>query len=411
MDHTDRSLRHVAFFEALAGMDETRAEWRATSAGLVVLRLFDAWLDEGPAVVAADAWGLRAVRESVAIVDAGTPVRRILEGIVDAMEKARDVDIAGVAPRLMAYGRALDFEGRWALARDVFRTLVQHAHPIDDADLAADANMQLGYCSRMLGDLAEAEAAYIRAGDVARNAGDVVKVLRATICDARVAADRGNFPGAESILDGAIADAGREGLTEVRATALHDRADVAHRRGDFELAIRLGYEALQGLSSPAARDRVLGDIAAAFQELGVRSAARDAYVLLAATAQEQYVRWTSTINLLEIATLDRCEPVFEQYRRELASAGLPPMLQAYFHLYVGRAYHAFGREGLARASYGRALAVAELHSFHKLTFDVEAGLASLGRRSVAVAPEAQPPTELRDVARAITRMRRAAGVA
>jgi tetratricopeptide (TPR) repeat protein len=411
VDHTERSIRHLAFFEVLAEMDEAQAEWRATSAGLLVLRLFDAWTDEGPTVAASDAWGMRAVREAVALVDAGTPVRRILQGIVDAMERAREVDIAAVAPRLMAYGRALDYEGRWQLAADVFRTLVEHAHPIEDADLAADANMQLGYCARMLGDPAEAASSYRRAGEVARRAGDIVKVLRATIGDAKVALDKGNFPGAESILDDAIGAAERHGLTEVRATALHDRADVAIRRGDFALAIRLGYEALRGTSSPAARDRVLGDLAGAFHELGVRSAARDAYLLLAATAQEQYVRWTSTVNLMEIAMLDRCEPVFEQYRRELADADLPPMVEAYFHLYVGRGYETFGHLALARDAYERALALATRHSFHKVAFDVEAGLAGLGRkRSAAAAPEAQAPEPVREVARAITRMRAAAGV-
>ena len=413
MDQTERSIRHLAFFEALAEMDEAQAEWRATSAGLVVLRLFDAWTDEGPAVTAPDAWGVRAVREAVALVDARTPVRRILEGIVDAMVASPDGDLDAIAPRLMAYGRALDYEGRWRLAADVFRTLVEHAHPIDDTDLAADANMRLGYCARMLGDSDEAAAAYRRAGEVARGAGDIVKVLRATIGEAKVALARGNLPHAESVLDETIRAAEREGLTEVRAMALHDRADVAHRRGDFELAIRLGYEALEGTAGPAERDRVLGDIASAFLDLGVRSAARDAYLVLAATAQEQYVRWTSNINLLEIATLDRCEPVFEQYRRELADTDLPPVLAAHFHLYAGRGFHAFGHDGLARDAYERALAVATRHGFHKLAFDVEAAAAELARAREAVpaaAPERQTPEPVREVARAITRMRAAAGV-
>ena len=51
----DRTLRHLAFFEALAGMDESDARWSATTAGLVTLRLVDEWLEEGPAAVASGA--------------------------------------------------------------------------------------------------------------------------------------------------------------------------------------------------------------------------------------------------------------------------------------------------------------------------------------------------------------------
>src|SRR5688572_18582660 len=83
---SDRTLRHVAFFEELAALDESDAEWRSVSAGLVVLRLVDAWMEEGSHAVSGDAWGLRAVRVSIEEVDAGSPVRALLASVVDAME-------------------------------------------------------------------------------------------------------------------------------------------------------------------------------------------------------------------------------------------------------------------------------------------------------------------------------------
>ena len=70
-----------------------------------------------------------------------------------------------------------------------------------------------------------------------------------------------------------------------------------------------------------ARDRVLNDLGASFVQLGVYSAARDAYLVVAATAQEQYMRWTAMINLLDVAADERREPVFEQYRRDLEGVG------------------------------------------------------------------------------------------
>ncbi|HEX8848538.1 MAG TPA: hypothetical protein VF761_03305, partial [Gemmatimonadaceae bacterium] len=204
MDELDRPIRHLSFFEALASLDEQGAEWRATTAGLVVLRLVDAWLDEGVHVAGADAWGLSAVRDAVDAMSPGDPARTILGGVVEAMADASRNDFALVAPRLMAYGRALNFDAKWRLAADVYETLVAYAHPIDEADVYIDASMQLGYCSRMVGAWDRAAAAYADAGRVATSIGDVVGILRARIADARLSMSRGNLPRAEEILDDTI---------------------------------------------------------------------------------------------------------------------------------------------------------------------------------------------------------------
>jgi tetratricopeptide (TPR) repeat protein len=405
-------LRHLAFFEALGGMEESDARWRATTAGLVTLRLVDDWLEEGPAAVSVGAWGVRAVREAIDAVDAGDPARRILGGVVDAMVEAPVASAALIAPQLMAYGRALDFAGQWRLAADVYRSVIAHTHPMEEPELAIDAQMQLGYCSRVSGDLDAAAAAYQAAGRVAARIGDMVKVLRAQIGDAKLALARGNLPQAERLLDATVAQARAHHLTEVQAVALHDRSTVAHARGDYELTIRYAYEALEGTSNPEARDRVLGDIAATFIELGVRSAARDALLVLAATAQAQYSRWLATINLIEIAALDHCETVFEQYRRELVDAALPPTLQVWYLVSVGEGYRTFGRLDSARAALTRAVDVAGRHQLNQEMFRAESGLREIeaGLAAAAAAASTEPPETLRAVVDAISAMRETAGV-
>lgn len=401
------AIRHLAFFEALAEMEESDASWRAVSAGLVVLRLLDAWLDEGPQTVAPGSWSVQAVREAVHAIDAGDPSRAILGGIVDAIESAPAVALAPVAPRLMAYGRALDYEGRFRLAGDVYRTVLAHVHPGDDADVAADAQIQYGYCMRMVGEWEEAEVAYAAAGRIADAAGDPVRGLRARMAEARLALTRGNLPEADRILDAAIDEATTKKLTEVRSMALHTSATVAHARGDYERAIRLAYDALDGLSNPVMRDKALADIAASFAELGVRSVAREAHLVLAATAQEQYSRWLASINLLEIAALDRFEPVFEQYRRELAEADLPPFLSALYHLYVGQGLQLFGRADAARSSLQRAVEISSRHRLNQILFQAEEALRR--SRPVPVARAIEAPDSLQHVVTAIGRMRETVG--
>jgi hypothetical protein len=48
-DQTE-GTRHLPFFAELAALDDGDSSWRAVSAGLVVLRLVDAWIEEGAAM-------------------------------------------------------------------------------------------------------------------------------------------------------------------------------------------------------------------------------------------------------------------------------------------------------------------------------------------------------------------------
>jgi tetratricopeptide (TPR) repeat protein len=405
-----RTIRHLAFFEALGSLEEGSTDWHATTAGLVVLRMVDAWYDEGAHVAAADAWGLTAVREAVAAMTAGDPARTILSGVVDAVATAERADFSVVATRLSAYGRALHFDAKWRLAADVYETLLAYAHPIDESDVYINASMQLGYCLRMLGEFDQAAVAYADAGRVATSMGDVVGILRARIADARLSMSRGNLPRAEEILDDTIARAKSESLDDVAGLAMHERAIVAYDRGDFPLSIRFAYDALPKLTGQSARDRVLVDIAASFLELGVTSAARDAFLVLAATAQEQYVRWTATLNLLELAVVDTNEPAFESYRRELAAIELPANLEVSYHLQSGKGYTAFGRWDRAQRSLTRAVELAAKHRLNQLLFAAEESLRQLeigksaARTNIPVVP-AIAPDSVADVAAAIHQMR------
>lgn len=411
---TESRLQHVPFFEALSRTKEGSPEWRLTSAGLVTLRLFDAWLVEGPSVVSPGSWGLRAVREAIDVMEPGSSSKAILISIVDAMEGAGMVRVPLVAPRLLAYARALQFDGRWELAAEVHRTVIAHAHPVEEADIVIAANMQLGSCLRPLAQLDEASRAYERAGCVAAMSGDIVNVLRARILEANVLIDRGNLPQAQSLLEETISESSANRLAEVKALALHARADVAIRRGEFEVAIEMAYEALDGLTAPSARDRVMSDIATAFYELGMRDASRDAYLILAATAQEQYMRWLATVNLMECAAADHREPVFEQYRRELACESLPVSLACHYHLYVGQGFSLFGKTEQARASLQRAMALAEEHHINEVLFRAEQSLEALrdgGVVIIASAPEFSPTPEVERVAHALREMRELTGVA
>lgn len=419
MGRHERTLRHLAFFEALARADEGSAEWSGMAAGLVVLRLVDAWADEEPARAGLGLPGLPAVREAIGAMSEADTARAVLDGIVGALERSSSGDLSLVAPRLFAYGRSLDFDGRWRVAIDVYRTLLDYAHPLMDADIATNASLRIGYCARVIGEWDDAAAGYDRAAEIALASGEEADFLRSRVGRANLAKDRGNIPEAEAMLDEVLERTARAELPDVRRIALHDRSAVAYLRGDHALAIRLAHEAL-ALSAPGGgRDRLLADIGTYFAALGVREAARDAHLIVAHTALEQYARWSSTLSLLELAALDGVESAFDEYRRALASAPLPPDLGTRFHLYVARGEQGFGNTASALAEAERALALAETSGQHQLEFEAEGLVASLrsARRAseraipIAVASELEAPESLRVIARELASMRAAAEVA
>lgn len=380
MSSIARPLSHLPYFERLAELTNNSSEWRSVSAALVVLRLFDGWMTSGAEVVGENAPGLDAVRDQIASMDIRDTTRGLLSSIVEAMASVQEPRIVTVAPRLMAYARALQHGADWPLAADIYRTVLSHATPVNDSDMVIQANMQLGRCLRVLAEWEESLSCFAAASHVATMNDDLMSVLRARIQEANIAIDRGNLPYAETLLDETIRRARESGLSEIGATATHDRALVAHQRGNYDEAVVLQYEALKGVRNQMARDRVLNDLGSSFAQLGVFSAARDAFLVVAATAQEQYLRWTATINLLDVAVHEHREPLFEQYRRDLEGASLPPGLATYYFIYMAKGYRAFDQPTLAKAAISRALEMATSNRLGQALFEAEELAEELDRQ-------------------------------
>ncbi|MGA9836336.1 MAG: hypothetical protein WBQ26_03375 [Gemmatimonadaceae bacterium] len=402
----DQTLRHLPFFEEVAAHEEHEGAWRAATAGLVTLRLVDQWIEEGAEVAARDSWGARAVLQAIDQMDEGSPIPSILRSVIAAMGHSRSADVHDVMPTLMAYGRALEYEAKWALAVDVYDTVVAHTHPVQESDAAIAAHQRRGFCLRTMGWLEQALKAYSASGAIAAEVGDMIGVLRARMGDAKIAVARGNLPQAEAMLDDTIARASEFKIPAIHALALHDRAVVAGLRGHHDVAIELAYEALRESIVPADRDRILSDIGTAFHMLGLRSVARDAFLVLSATAQEQYMRWVASLSLMGIAAEDGSEPIFEQFKSSLRPRTMPPELETEYYIRLGQAYHQLDRDDLGHIALAKAIQLAEHYGYFGLLFEAEEALhaAPVGRR---VHPEDIPPP-IADIAEAVRTMRVAA---
>lgn len=405
----DNKLRHLPFFEELASLAEEEPVGRSVTAGLVVLRLVDAWLDDGPNTTVNDDWGVLAVHNAIDAVDDGTPIKTLLRRVVEFLRTSRP-DIHVVVTPLMAYAQALEYDAKWHLAADVYRSVLARLHPAEDADASVAAYLRLGQCYRHLSEAALASDVFRTAGEIARTANDMVGVLRARVGEAQVAIIRGNIPNAEVILDQTIKDAVGPALRDVRSRAMHDRATVAYFRRDYEFSIQLAYDALAISESPSERDRILSDIGVSFLELGVYSAARDAFLVLSVTAQEQFMRWGATMNLLEIAYRTGLETHFELYRRQLTGQKLPPLMATAFELNVGSGYRTFGDIDKARHHLQRALSMATVHGFNQYLFEAEEALLQLDRPTPLPRSISEISLDTEEVAKAIRELRESVGV-
>lgn len=189
---------------------------------------------------------------------------------------------------------------------------------------------------------------------------------------------------------------------------------MARKRGDLEGSVAYIYEALSSYENQAAKDRALADLAVTFFDLGLHDASRDANLVLAATAQENYTRWVATLNLLEGAAFDHKETVFEHYRRQLADEKLPPALQADFEYYLGEGYRVFGHHDRAEIWLSRAIATASSIQANEVLIKAEQLLSEmLSGRETSVSRTTQvtnPSRQVAQVAEAIHEMRSLAGV-
>ncbi len=397
------SLRHLPFFEEIAAHEEHQAEWRAATAGLVTLRLVDAWIEEGSDIAARNSRSVAAVLEAIDKMDEGSTIPGILRSIVAAMQEARPGDTREVMPKILAYGRALEYDAHWLLALDAYGSVIHHAHPCEESETAIVAHQRRGVSLRTIGRFDQALEAYAASSAVAENVGDMIGVLRAKVGAAIVVMERGNLPEADRALEEAATQAARLGFPEQQAAALGSRAAIAGYRNEYETAIRFAYDALNLSPEPADRDRVLNNIGTAFHLLGIRSAARDAFLVLSVTAQEQYTRWAAMLSLMTLAAEDGSEPAFQQLRGSIAVGALPPDIKVDYFIHLGRAERALNHEDLAEIAFAKAVELAERYGLSRHLFEAERELASRkihGRvppSKSAVGPLAEVASSLREL--------------
>jgi tetratricopeptide (TPR) repeat protein len=403
-------IRHQVYFDTLGSMKEGTPSWRSVFAGLSVMRLVDSCEAQGS--VTAIGWApLHSVRAAIEEMSEGDVIRGVLTAVVEALTTSAGIDDS-VCAALLAYGRALDYEASWGLATDVFSTVAKIVKPERNARLAVEAHIAVGGAARRNGDWEVSARAYSQAAYIADTLGDRSGVLTVQIGIANTYRAKGNLPQAEAILDDVIVQARDQNLPEIQADALHGRAAICANGGSHNEGLKLAHEALRLTSKSSAQDQILEDIGAMFTSIGMHDAARDAHLILAATAQSQFVRWSANLNLMELASLDGLADAFDSYARELARAPLGPWVRSHYLLFLGEGLARFGRESDAEQALLEAMSFAAANEIHQVAFKADAALALLrsSTRGMATlrAPLTYSQSDLESVVETLSEMRRTA---
>jgi tetratricopeptide (TPR) repeat protein len=406
-------IQHQVYFDTLGSMREGTPSWRSVFAGLSVLRFVDAYAAAASPLACPGWTQLHSVRVAIEEMSEGDVIRGVLTGVIDDLTTRGCVDDA-VCGSLLAYGRALDYDASWGLATDVFATVAKMVKPESNARLSVEAYVAAGGAARRNGEWEISARAYSQAAYIADTLGDRPGVLTVQVGIANTYLAKGNLPQAQSILDDVIVQAADQDLPEIQGMALHSRGAIATRKGNHAEGLKLAYDALSLTRKPSEKDLVLGDIAAMFTQLGMHESARDAHLILASTSQTKFVRWSATLNLMELASLEGVEEAFDRYARELAQAPLGAWVRSHYLLFLGEGFQRFGRIEAATEALEEAVHFAESNQIHQVAFKAQAALAAVRSTqganvaSFTPPPSTWVPNDIETVVRGISDLRKAA---
>ncbi len=390
-----------AFLDELkrSGGDDRGAQ--AAVAGIVVLRVVDRWVAEGcPA-----GFDVAGATEAVSAVDAGQPVKVMLEQVLAAVAAGGPDAAAAATDRLLQYGRALEMDAKWDLALAVYDAVVGHAGVGSSEEAVIVAYLRQGYCLRSLGDFTESRVRYGNAHRLSKQARYLAGELRADLGRAQNDAAQGEPKAADAVFRRIVRRAEQAGLTTIRSMALHERAVIAGNGGDPMTAARFLYAALKLCDPSPERDRILEDIGESLRRLGLRDAARDAFLLLSCTARDQFSRWMALIHLMRIAGDDGIIGVYRDYRRVLDAEPLPVRLKIELEIQSGYALRALGAPGPSRKAFGRAITLARTHGHNRELREAEQALDGV---SDCVELSAADVAQLSEIAAVLRTMRESA---
>jgi hypothetical protein len=176
---------------------------------------------------------------------------------------------------------------------------------------------------------------------------------------------RGRLTDAKRIISAVATEAKSLEMMDLHTEALVIQSNIALEQRDYLAGIHIGQAAITYAPGQVARDLLLASIGGASVGYGDHDTAKKILIPLSRRAQGERVRQNALVNLLEVAAKDGDQPAFERYRQKLDGTLTLPVIQAHYHLFLGKGYHNFGSVSKAIEEQQRALAIADRYGLYQ----------------------------------------------
>jgi hypothetical protein len=294
--------------------------------------------------------------------------------VADALRRYPATDSAGALLTELR-GAAADAEeaGGLLLAREMLTDLVAiapHAPPLDRGLVL----IQLGRIARTLGELETARDLIAAAGDIARESGTRELEIRVVMAQGVLARTRGNHPAARTFFHTAAEGAAELGLVDVSGMAHHGLMIETAEAGNFDAALRHGWQALSAARSQGTREaETLATLAKLCEEAGYPNAALGGYAAALARTTAPRVRLPTLAGIASAASRVGDMTRLAQAERRIAEEASDafPFETARAWLVIGRVRRALGDDDAAGAATAKAAEIAHAHGFHEIAHRAE----------------------------------------
>ena len=309
-----------------------------------------------------------------------------------------------LARRLVEASEAAEASGHSHGALELYDCAYEIAAAAGAPSEAVDAARFRARTLRRRAEWGEAARWYGIAEEIARAAGLVGRTAQVLMGMATIRKEMGNLPAARERLMAALSLSDQGVDSDTRAGVHHELLSLEHAAGNLPVALEHGWVAVAGFENEVLRTRCLAALAGALVDFGDRSAAEDAWSVVAHRSDEVYYKVYAYDALAYLAALRGDNAEFESYAAKCDGLGWQSASQsaaAEILHYRGLSYRALGRREEAEAWLSRAVSFAEKHGFSRTLFEAEEALKELRTSVARVDPMPAAPPEVRDGLRAM----------
>jgi tetratricopeptide (TPR) repeat protein len=272
-------------------------------------------------------------------------------------------------------GVAADAEeaGAIVLAREMLTDLGElagHAPALDRGLVL----IQLARTARTLGDLDSARDLLSAAGELGRASSTPELEVREAAAKAVLARIRGNYPESRVLFEAALASALPLRLTDIIGASHHGLMIVTSEAGDFDDALRHGWQALSAARSHRVREaEMLINLAQLCAKAGYDAAALGGFSAALARASLPRLRLPALAGLAEAASRvgDAARVSIAEHAIAAEASESFPFETARAWYSLARAHRALGNRAAADAAAEKAVVITRAHGFFEVLHRLE----------------------------------------